>query len=60
MREHNIITSKTSLIAKAINDEGYCDILGIFVGDSESQATWNEFFVSLKERGLKGVDFNRF
>lgn len=56
VREHNSVTSKAALIALAIDDEGYRDILGIFVGDSESQATWDEFFVSLKERGLKGVD----
>jgi len=26
------------------------------IGDSESEATWSEFFSWLKKRGLKGVD----
>lgn len=44
------------LIATGINREGYREILGLMLGDSESEATWSEFFGQLKERGLKGVD----
>jgi len=44
------------LIATGINREGYREILGLMLGDSESEATWSEFFGRLKARGLKGVD----
>ncbi len=44
------------LIATGINQEGYREILGLMLGDSESEAAWSEFFGRLKERGLKGVD----
>jgi len=32
------------LIATGINREGYREILGLMLGDSESEATWSEFF----------------
>lgn len=56
VREDNKVTSKATLIALGINQDGHRDILGFFVGDSESQATWDDFFSSLKNRGLKGTE----
>lgn len=44
------------LIATGINREGYREILGLMLGDSESEAAWSELFGRLKARGLKGVD----
>jgi transposase-like protein len=44
------------LLATGINREGYREILGLMIGDSESEATWSEFFSRLKARGLGGVD----
>jgi len=44
------------LIATGINDRGYREILGVMVGNSESEATWETFFSWLKERGLSGVE----
>ena len=44
------------LLATGINHEGYREILGFFLGDSESEASWSELFSWLKARGLKGVD----
>lgn len=56
VRENHQVTSKAILIAIGINDKGHRDILGIMVGDFESESTWSEFFSSLKERNLKGLD----
>lgn len=44
------------LIAVGVNAQGYREILGFSVGDSESEHTWSELFASLKARGLSGVD----
>jgi len=43
------------LIATGINDRGYREIIGMMVGNSESEATWETFFSWLKDRGLSGV-----
>ena len=50
------VRQKSLLIATGINADGYREILGMWLGDSESEASWAAFFASLKERGLSGVD----
>ena len=47
----------STLITIGITTEGYREILGIHLGDSESESTWQETFEQLKFRGLKGVDY---
>ncbi len=39
-----------------INENGYREILGLQLGDSESERSWTDFFRWLKSRGLHGVD----
>jgi len=56
VREDGRVRSRGVLIATGINTEGYREVLGFQVGDSESEVTWSEFFAWLKRRGLKGVD----
>jgi putative transposase len=55
-REQHRIVSKGFLIAIGVNDEGIREVLGFTVADGESEEAWNEFFLSLKERGLEEVD----
>lgn len=43
------------LIAIAVNEEGYREVIGASEGMKEDKASWREFFKSLKERGLSGV-----
>src|SRR4051794_31317911 len=43
------------LVAIAVNNEGYREILGIVEGAKEDKAGWSGFLKHLKERGLKGV-----
>lgn len=56
VRENGRVRSRAVLIATGVNEEGYREVLGIRVGNSESQDSWNKFFSWLKQRGLQGVD----
>jgi putative transposase len=51
------VQSKAVLIASGINAQGYRQVLGLAVGDSESASTWGDFLKALKARGLGGVDW---
>jgi len=46
----------SALIVTGVSAEGYRELLGFSIGDSESEASWSEMFSSLKERGLWGVE----
>jgi len=48
--------SKAFMVALAVNQEGYKEILGFDVYDKESFDTWKSFLEDLKRRGLGGVD----
>lgn len=41
------------LVALAVNEEGFREIIGAAEGAKEDKASWNNFLKSLKERGLK-------
>jgi len=56
VREDGRVRSRGVMIAIGVNKEGYREILGLMLGDTESEASWSEFFSSLKIRGLRGVD----
>jgi putative transposase len=56
VREDGRVRARSALIATGLNAEGYREILGLRLGDSESEASWAELFSWLKSRGLHGVD----
>ncbi|MDA8344193.1 MAG: IS256 family transposase [Thermaerobacter sp.] len=56
VRKDGHIRSQSALLAIGVNDDGYREILGLRLGDSESRDSWGEFFTWLKGRGLHGVD----
>jgi putative transposase len=56
IREDDRVRSRAAMIATGVNEEGYREILGLMLGDSESEASWREFFSWLKSRDLRGVD----
>lgn len=56
-READRVVSRAVLIVSGIRADGYREILGVRMGDTESFATWDETFRWLKGRGLKGVMF---
>jgi len=43
------------LVAIAVNEDGYREVLGAAEGMKEDKASWTEFFRWLKSRGLEGV-----
>ncbi len=43
------------LIAIGVNEDGYREIIGFQVANTESKFSWGELFSSLKERGLEDV-----
>jgi len=56
VREEGRVRQRSVLIAVGINEDGYREVLGLMIGDSESEDSWSEFFSWLKQRGLHGVD----
>jgi putative transposase len=50
------VVSQGVLIASGVRDDGIREILGVEVADTESEATYQEMFRSLKGRGLSGVE----
>jgi putative transposase len=49
------VCSRAVVVAMGVNEDGRRELLGLKVGDSESETFWAEFISSLKERGLTGV-----
>ncbi|ODA38702.1 IS256 family transposase [Desulfosporosinus sp. BG] len=43
------------LIAMAVNEDGYREVIGASEGMKEDKVSWQEFLKSLKERGLSGT-----
>jgi putative transposase len=43
------------LVAIAVNQDGYREVIGAAEGMKEDKEGWRSFFVSLRHRGLKGV-----
>ena len=56
VREDGRVRARGLLLAFGVNMQGYRELLGFWVGDSESEASWSEFFANLKQRGLRGVE----
>ena len=56
IREEISVRPRGVMIATGITAQGQREVLGFHVDDSESEASWSEFFGKLKQRGLSGVD----
>ena len=56
VRRGGRIESSAVLVVCGIDEQGRRDVLGYWLGDSESEATWSEAFLELKARGLRGVE----
>lgn len=56
VRRDGAVRPNSILLITAVNADGYREILGLRVADSESEASWLETFRWLKERGLAGVE----
>ncbi len=57
VRADQRVVSQGVLVVSAVREpDGLREIVGIAVADTESEATYQELFRSLKTRGLKGVE----
>jgi putative transposase len=50
------VVSQGVLVVLGVRDDGFREILAVEVADTESEATYQELFRSLKGRSLKGVE----
>jgi transposase-like protein len=57
VREGGVIVSRAILIALGIDWEGRRQVLAVEYANRESQSSWRDFLLRLKERGLQGVLF---
>ena len=55
VREAGQVTSKAVVIATGLRADGYREVLGVDIGDSENETFWTEFLRGLKDRNLTGV-----
>ena len=56
VRKGGQVRPQSVLIAIGVNMRGYREVLGFWIGDSETYGSWNDFLAWLKGRGLRGVD----
>ena len=56
VRESGSIRSQAVLIAIGIDWDGRRQVLGVEMANRESASSWKEFLLTLKQRGLKGVE----
>jgi putative transposase len=57
IREGGVITSQAVLVAVAVDWEGRRQILAVDLANRESRSSWRDFLLSLRKRGLSGVEF---
>ena len=50
------VVSQGVLLVSGVRDDGFREILAVEVADTESEASYQELFRSLKARGLSGVE----
>jgi putative transposase len=55
VREPGGVRHKALVIAYGVHETGRREVIGIDVGEAETQAFWREFLCSLHARGLRGV-----
>jgi len=55
VREPGGVRHKALVIAYGVHETGRREVLGIDVGEAETEAFWREFLRSLRARGLAGV-----
>lgn len=56
VRRAHAVRATSALIVSGVNAQGRREILGLSLGDSESEGTWTDMFAWLKRRGLHGVE----
>ena len=55
VRDRGRVVSKALVIAYAVHDTGRREVIGLDLGEVESEAFWTEFLRGLRTRGLQGL-----
>src|SRR5438093_6012983 len=55
VRDGGRVVRKCLVIAHGVHDSGYREVIGLDVGEAETEAFWRSFLRGLVERGLTGV-----
>jgi putative transposase len=56
VRRDHAVRATSALMVSGVNADGQRELLGLRLGDSESEGTWTDMFTWLKTRGLHGVE----
>lgn len=56
IREDERVRNRGGMVGIGIRQDGRREVLGLMLGDTESEESWTAFFRWLKQRGLRGVD----
>jgi len=57
VRQEGVVRSQAVLIAIGIDWDGRRQIIGVDLANRESQSSWKDFLLGLRDRGLHGVEF---
>jgi putative transposase len=55
VRDRGHVRSKALVVAYAVHETGRREVIGIGIGETETEAFWLEFLRGLRSRGLSGV-----
>jgi putative transposase len=55
VRDRGRVVSKALVVAYAVHDTGRREVIGLDLGEVESEAFWTEFLRGLRARGLQGL-----
>src|SRR4051794_13766253 len=55
VRDRGRVVSKALVIAYAVHDSGRREVIGLDLGEVETEAFWTEFLRGLRARGLQGL-----
>ena len=55
VRDGGRVVRKCLVLAYGVHESGYREVIGLDVGEAETEAFWRSFLRSLVERGLSGV-----
>jgi transposase-like protein len=56
VRDGGRVVRKCLVLAYGVHESGYREVIGLDVGEAETEAFWRSFLRSLVERGLGGVE----
>jgi transposase-like protein len=57
VRQGGAVVSQGVLVVCGIDSRGFREVLGCWMAESESEASWGAVFAELKQRGLHGVRY---